>query len=205
MHLVYINNKPLRFVNVYAAEEWKGKTESVFIFEKDFGVQKIIYELEEQWNDDGIIYMCANADVSWQLFLSHYTLSEAAGGLVQNDKGEYLLIYRRGKWDLPKGKLDYDETPEQAAVREVSEETGLELPEIILPLEITFHTYRESKKRILKKTHWYLMKAVGSQELFPQADEDITEALWMKKDEIRIKVYDNTYSLIKQLLKKNMK
>jgi 8-oxo-dGTP pyrophosphatase MutT (NUDIX family) len=204
MHTVFVNDKPLRFVNEYSAEEWKGNSTSLFVAENNLSVEDVIHELEEKGNDAGIIYLSASPDVSWQLFLSYYTLSEAAGGLVMNDKGEYLLIFRRGKWDLPKGKLEYDETPEQAAVREVSEECGLELPEIIQPLEKTFHTYSEKGKRVLKKTHWFSMKAVGSTELFPQIEEDITEARWMSKKEIQEKVLPDTYASLKELLEKSI-
>jgi 8-oxo-dGTP pyrophosphatase MutT (NUDIX family) len=203
MHKVFINDRPLQFVGTYEADKWKGNSSSVFISETDLTIEDVIHEMEEESNA-GIIYLSESPDVSWQLFLSHYILSEAAGGVVKNDKGEYLVIFRRGKWDLPKGKLDYDETPKQAAVREVGEECGLELPEIIAPLEKTFHTYSESKKRVLKKTHWYLMKATGSAELFPQIEEDITEARWMTKDEVWQIVFANTYASIKELLKKNL-
>jgi 8-oxo-dGTP pyrophosphatase MutT (NUDIX family) len=50
---------------------------------------------------------------------------KAGGGIVVNEQNEVLLIYRRGKWDLPKGKLDDGETIEECALREVKEETGL--------------------------------------------------------------------------------
>jgi 8-oxo-dGTP pyrophosphatase MutT (NUDIX family) len=203
MHKVFINDKPLWFVSTYEADKWKGNSSSVFVSENDLSVEEIIHEMEAGKNT-GIIYISESPDVSWQLFLSYHTLSEAAGGIVKNDKGEYLLIFRRGKWDLPKGKLDYDETPEQAAVREVSEECGLELPEIIGPLEKMFHTYSENKKRVLKKTHWYLMKASGSTELFPQIEEDIIRAQWMTKDDIRQKAFANTYYSIKELLEKSI-
>jgi ADP-ribose pyrophosphatase YjhB (NUDIX family) len=204
MHIVFVNDKPLRFVGIYDADKWKGNSSSVFVSENDLSVEDVMHELEEKGNEAGIIYLSESPDVSWQLFLSYYTLSEAAGGLVLNEKGAYLLIFRRGKWDLPKGKLDYDETPEQAAVREVSEECGLELPEIIQPLQKTFHTFSERQKRVLKKTHWYLMKATGTTELFPQIEEDITEAVWMTKMDIKEKVFSNTYASIKGLLEKSL-
>lgn len=49
----------------------------------------------------------------------------AAGGLVKNTEDQWLLIFRLGKWDLPKGKLENGETPEAAALREVEEECGI--------------------------------------------------------------------------------
>src|SRR5438067_1038745 len=159
MHSVFINDKPLRFVSTYEAEEWKGNSSSIFVSENDMSIEHAIEELEETENHPGIIYMSDNADVSWQIFISYCRLSEAAGGLVMNEEQEYLIILRHGKWDLPKGKLEYDETPEQAAVREVGEECGIEPPEIIKPLEKTFHTYELKGKRTLKKTHWFLMKS----------------------------------------------
>src|SRR5678815_5985833 len=70
-----------------------------------------------------------------------------------------LLISRRGKWDLPKGKLDDNEDIKSCAIREVTEETGLLKVEIERPLCITYHTYHQDGKHILKESHWYLMKA----------------------------------------------
>jgi 8-oxo-dGTP pyrophosphatase MutT (NUDIX family) len=61
----------------------------------------------------------------------------AAGGLVFNENKELLMIYRRSKWDLPKGKLDEGETIEECAIREVEEETGVQ--QIILGKLIQKH------------------------------------------------------------------
>jgi mutator protein MutT len=204
MHTVFINDKPLRFVNAYEVEEWKGNTSSVFVAEADMNVEDAIKELEETKSHPGIIYMSESPDVSWQVFLSYITLSEAAGGLVMNEKGEYLIILRHNKWDLPKGKLEYDETPEAAAVREVSEECGITPPQIIKPLEKTYHTYHEKGKRMLKKSNWYLMQSNNAGELKPQTEENIQQALWMSKEEIRKKVFANTYASIKELLEKSL-
>ncbi len=98
------------------------------------------------------------------------------------------------------GKLDYDETPEQAAVREVEEECGIGQLRILKALPATFHTYPEGGKRILKKTHWYLMDSEDKRELVPQAEEDIQEAVWMSEEEIKKTVYPKTYISIRDLL-----
>ena len=58
-------------------------------------------------------------------FSCMFRFIEAAGGLVQNSNGDYLIIFRYGKWDLPKGKLETNERIQDAALREVSEETGI--------------------------------------------------------------------------------
>jgi len=102
-------------------------------------------------------------------------------------------MFRRGKWDLPKGKLDAGETLEQCAVREVGEETGLSAIQLHSPLLITYHTYDENGKHILKETHWYRMSVSGGQAAIPvpdkriakfQADEAITEIVWADKERI---------------------
>jgi 8-oxo-dGTP pyrophosphatase MutT (NUDIX family) len=88
------------------------------------------------------------------------------------------MIFRRGKWDLPKGKLDKGEKLEDCAVREVEEETGLKDIKLISPLIITYHTYHEGTKFILKESHWYNMKVSGDQKLVPQTEEGIIETKW---------------------------
>ena len=113
-------------------------------------------------------------------FKQIYITVDAAGGLVINEKGEGLFIYKRGKWDLPKGKLESDETIKEAAIREVEEETSVSKVKIVKHLCQTKHTYRtKSGKRAIKRSQWYLMKA-PNQKVSPQAEEDIEEVKWIK-------------------------
>ena len=114
----------------------------------------------------------------WTDFRSHYMWVEAAGGLVAGPEGSHLFIYRRGFWDLPKGKIDAGETRAEAAVREVREETGIQQLELGAALPTTYHTYRSGKgKRILKPTYWFRM-VTEERQLTPQAEEDIMRAEW---------------------------
>ncbi len=105
----------------------------------------------------------------------------AGGGLVTNESGELLMIYRRSKWDLPKGKLDAGETIEECALREVREETGLTHLTLGKLVDISYHEYFDTylSEEIIKETHWFLMKAEGNQELVPQTEEDITAIKWV--------------------------
>jgi len=127
-------------------------------------------------------------------------LIKAAGGLVINKNGEILFMFRRGKWDLPKGKLDPGESLESCAKREVIEETGVSQLELVRFLLITEHVYEERRDLILKETHWWLMKANGDQPLIPQTEEDITELKWITPPDLKM-VQQNTYPGILDVLR----
>jgi 8-oxo-dGTP pyrophosphatase MutT (NUDIX family) len=134
-------------------------------------------------------------------FSCMFRVVEASGGLVQNSNGEYLFIFRYGKWDLPKGKLEPDEKIEDAAVREVSEETGISNIKLSDHIFDTFHTYRLGNATILKKTHWFSMRYDGTEPLIPQESEDISVAKWVSENQIK-EVLKNTYDTIFEVLAK---
>ncbi len=114
-------------------------------------------------------------------FFSLYHKIRAAGGLVGNKRGELLFIFRRGMWDLPKGKIGEGETKKQAALREVEEETGVKDLKLGPKLAKTYHTFSCQKagyKRCLKVVHWY--KMWSDQKVFlPQEAEQIEKVQWM--------------------------
>jgi mutator protein MutT len=125
----------------------------------------------------------------------------AAGGIVENEKGEILMMSRRGFWDLPKGKLDEGESIEACAVREVQEETGLQNVELISFLCKTQHEYFDKwiNEDVAKETWWYLMKSSSLEKLIPQTEEDIEQLIWVNKKEMD-KYLVNTYPSIKEVL-----
>ena len=110
----------------------------------------------------------------------------AGGGLVFNENNDLLMIFRRGFWDLPKGKLDDGETIEACAIREIQEETGLQKLQIHQLIGITEHLYFDKylNKNVIKQSHWYLMTTNSNQLLTPQTEEDITEILWVAKADL---------------------
>ena len=132
-------------------------------------------------------------------FKSHFTEIEAGGGLVRNDIGQYLFIFRRGSWDLPKGKIESNETKKEGTLREITEETGITNMTIIKKLLVTRHTYRSNVgKRIIKKSHWYLVET-KKQALKPQISEDIEKAVWMTMHQFlsnRRQVYPNILDVV---------
>lgn len=135
----------------------------------------------------------------WRRFRKQYKLVVAGGGLVRNNKGKVLFIFRNGKWDLPKGKAELHELPEDTALREVKEECGLNNLILIDHLIDTYHTYDLKGSRKLKKTIWYEMYS-EDKELIPQEEEGITKIKWIKPDKFE-KVLENTYPSIHDVLK----
>lgn len=106
-----------------------------------------------------------------------------AGSLVINEKKELLLIYRKGKWDFPKGKVEKNEKKKTGALREASEETGLEIEKLSLqqPLKKTAHLLKQKKI----KTKWYLVNYKGSKKkLKPQKEEGIEKCIWVSQESL---------------------
>ncbi len=104
----------------------------------------------------------------------------AAGGLVTNPQGQILWIFRRGFWDLPKGKLDEGETIQTCAVREVEEETGIKNIRLHELLKFTNHTYFDThlNQEVVKRTYWFHMSISKEQKGIPQETEDIEKIEW---------------------------
>lgn len=122
-----------------------------------------------------------------QLFeqmLREFKFVEAAGGLVENERGEYLMMYRRGRWDLPKGHIEPYESSEICALREVEEETGLKELEIAHFLCNTYHAYAVYGVWELKQTAWYAMRGASARPLVPQREEGIERVCWCSKAEV---------------------
>ena len=145
------------------------------------------------------VFFHPDLDELKKAFFKRFTLVLAAGGLVKNEKGEFLLIFRRGKWDLPKGKADKGEDLATCAIREVKEETGLKDVKLDRPLGVSYHTYHEGSKHILKETHWWLMRSPGNDQLIPQEKEDITEVKWVKKEKLK-QYFKESHALVSELL-----
>ena len=125
----------------------------------------------------------------------------AAGGIVMNPNQEILWIFRRGFWDLPKGKLDPNETIEACAIREVMEETGISHLILGKLIFTTTHQYHDKylKKEVEKTTYWYAMTTDLIQEGIPQTEEDIEAIAWVKKEDIA-PYLANTYDTIKAVM-----
>src|SRR5699024_8779095 len=126
----------------------------------------------------------------------------AGGGLVYNTNNEVLFIFRKGKWDLPKGHTKKNESIERSAIREVEEETGVKNLEIVNTLPTTYHIMKRKGKYRLKETFWFEMKTDYKGELKPQEEEDITKVEWKNLEESR-EALQNSFENIKMLFSKD--
>jgi 8-oxo-dGTP pyrophosphatase MutT (NUDIX family) len=195
MHIkIYFGDKPLFLCDAMTPEilAYSHHDDAVLIDEFDHHtVNTMIHEMRQPKVHAGI-FVHADMEALRKAFFKKFLLIKAGGGLVRNATGSYLFMLRRGVWDLPKGKLDAGETIEQCAVREVSEETGLQGVKMEGPLLLTYHTYDESGKHILKETHWFRMSVADGAAMQPQQEEQITELRWVAPGDMKT-VLSNTF------------
>lgn len=163
-------------------------------------IKSLLHEIKKEEFHAGVLWH-NDLEVLKKLFFKHFTIIEAAGGIVQNSKKELLFILRLGKWDLPKGKMEKGEKADECALREVEEETGVTGLKLKKKIGETYHTYDEFGKHILKISHWYYITCSANQQLVPQTEENITEVKWIPTKNIKEPVA-NTYPSIKDILSK---
>jgi 8-oxo-dGTP pyrophosphatase MutT (NUDIX family) len=195
---VYIADTPVSFVSdqepiphqngvMYTSFDSK-ETLSMFLepLEKHYGIKHLVIHHSDP-------------ESAFHKFSKLFKIIEAAGGVVYAPDGNRLLIFRNGKWDLPKGKIEKGEETKAAALREVEEECGLGELKIGNELPSTYHTYIQGEERILKKTHWFEMRVKEASSLSPQLEEGITEAKWLNAAQVK-KALENTYPSIHDIL-----
>lgn len=136
-----------------------------------------------------------NLEKGFENFRKAFKYIYAAGGLIEKDD-KYLFIYRLKHWDLPKGKLDMGEGPEEAAIRECEEECSITQLTITKTLEPTYHIYAHKGSYALKKTYWYTMSTKHEGTFVPQLEENIERVEWFTKSQIHETVLSNSYPAI---------
>lgn len=198
---IYFGNKPVYLCDKLnpEIEEIRHHPDAVYIDElSTAAINSLLHEIDKK-QFHAAIFFNENINKLKKKFFKHFKHVKTGGGLVKNTQGEILLIFRRGKWDLPKGKLDDGETLLECAVREVQEETGLKKLAPGDEIKTTYHTYVDFGKHILKESHWYHMLSKEKEDLIPQVEEDITEIRWVKKEDLK-NYLDNTFPTIISVL-----
>lgn len=198
MYKVFMNDKPLILADLQLlkTQEYNGLPVREW---SESQLVEAVHSLHHDPTVGGALIACSSLQDRWGELKAKYKFMRAAGGLVQNADGDWLFIFRGGKWDLPKGKLEKGETEEEGAVREVQEECGLGAIQLEHKLGNTYHVFNTYGKDILKETSWYLMRTSGVPELTPQLEEDIQEARWISTDDLQEPV-QNTYQNIRDVL-----
>ncbi len=198
MYKIYINDKPIIFSNNIDVQDII-VDENTTCYESDD--LKFSEEfLNRHLSSNSTIITCQNPEKSFGNFTKNLILIEAAGGIVYHqNSNDILFIFRRNKWDLPKGKIDDGESIEQAALREVEEECGIHSHKIIRKFKDTYHIYFFKNEWVLKKTYWFIMQCENPETLVPQAEEDITEIKWVDKNSLN-EIFQNTYVMVAEML-----
>lgn len=161
---------------------------------------QFFFEWADTKNRQDLTLVVDDPIMAFKKFSLQFLHMEAAGGLVNSPGGQVMMIYRLGKWDLPKGKLDKNETSEKAAIREVEEECGISGLTVIDELPETVHVYpHKDGNWIMKKTRWYLMHAESWENPVPQKEEQIMKAVWCDKSELT-SIKNEAYRSIADLL-----
>lgn len=192
MYKVFVNKNPIILTSNLAEEQ-----DSKYFLLDSVDIQTVINTFKDKALKTVFLYD-KNQATLLEKFKKKLAVVEAAGGLVKNPKGDNLFIYRKDKWDLPKGKLEAKETPEVAAIREVEEETGISKLKIIRFLADTYHIFKRNGRYQLKITHWFLMHSTHNGTFVPQLEEDICEVVWKNSNETKQALL-NSYPNIKQL------
>ncbi|MFT5859017.1 MAG: ADP-ribose pyrophosphatase YjhB (NUDIX family) [Flavobacteriaceae bacterium] len=195
MYKVFVDHKPVIFIEKQDVNNnWPSlKAKDIVSFEKD--ARKLLGKASL---NSPLQITSKNPEECFQEVFSSYLKIDAAGGLVKRKK-TYLLIKRKGLWDIPKGKIEKEEQPENAAIREVAEECGIDGHVIVNALCTTFHTMKYKKRFALKRTFWYTMKYTGTKATNPQIKEGITKARWMSEEHM-LAIRGRTYGSINEVL-----
>lgn len=179
-----------------------GKNNDVVLYfcSKEKEIEKIITAVEIGSIHSTLVLVAEDLEWLQKTFFNFFKIIIAGGGLVKNKEGEYLMIFRKGKWDLPKGKIEKSEDIKSCALREVEEETDVKNLSLDYKLGKTYHTYKLKNKWVLKETHWYAMRTNSNEKLIPQANEGIEKAEWVAKKEVK-QLLKNSFSSIKEVFK----
>ena len=192
MKTVFFNN-----CSIYLVTDKSYSTAQHFYAIQTIDIPTLIEQIEQDSIKKVYLYD-TNFDNLWQHFSGHFKCIEAGGGKVLNELGEVLFIYRNDTWDLPKGKIEKGESTEEAAIREVEEETGIENLTIEKPLDTTYHMYKYKEKYVLKISYWFQMTSDFKGELLSQLEEGITKVEWLSDVDTEAAL-KNTYENIKLL------
>lgn len=195
MYKVFIENQLL----IFTKENNLQKNTTFFNCSRIENLESFLANIVSE-NTDIQILVDSNLEIEHELdrLFMHYEKVTAAGGIVLKDS-KIAVIFRNEKWDLPKGHVDFGETIEEAALREVEEETGI-IAQLKSKIGCTYHTYVYETQLILKTTHWFEMILTNDSIIQPQLEEGITAIEWFDLSDLTL-FYSNTHASLAHLMK----
>ena len=199
---IFYNNVRLIVVKHESSYLTETSPENCFFFDSSQDITILFEHFLDLEQDLDLLYEYESEDEQiMQALCDFFIFQRAAGGIVFKDKS-ILSIFRNNRWDFPKGHIEANETDADAALREVTEETGIDNLTIEKDLDYTYHVYKnEDNQFVLKETHWYQMRTSSDKTLVPQTEEGISAVKWIPFSQRKV-VVENTYPAIVELLKK---
>lgn len=197
--VIFFGDKKISITNSASESEWSGSENSLYL------------DTREQWNTTAFISYLHDPKIKQlillgdaeenvlHLLMSNFTVITAAGGIVTDLQGRMLFIFRRNKWDLPKGKIEENESIHEGARREIEEEAGVGQLVVHDKIITTYHLYEMNSVMILKPSHWFHFSTIDPSGIKPQTEEEITEVKWFDRDSIDIPL-SNTYENISMVV-----
>jgi 8-oxo-dGTP pyrophosphatase MutT (NUDIX family) len=192
MYKVFVNDKPLFLTNQIEKE-----TDFQLFLLESIDIEQLIIKMFQNKITKASLYYPDEKAILKKL-KEKIPVCKAGGGLVYNQKGEVLFIFRNGKWDLPKGGIEKGEEIEDTAMREVEEETGVGSLSITRKLQKTYHVFKRNGKYKLKVTHWFEMQSNFDGMPYPQENEGIEKAVWLNPEQVK-EALKNSFENIKLL------
>lgn len=192
MYKVFVNDKPLFLTN-----EVQKETDFQLFLLESVDIKKLIVNIFQNKIQKAFLYH-PDEKLIMKTLKAKIPVVKAGGGLVYNKKGEVLFIFRNGKWDLPKGGTEKNETMEETAMREVEEETGVNGLSIVKKLPKTYHVFKRNGRYKLKQTYWFEMKSDFDGTPQGQIEEGIEKVAWINPKDIP-SILENSYENIKLL------
>ena len=196
MYRIFFENRSLEISS--DAMQQSSPNTVIYLPQSDDDIPKIIRQFTASSQIIHLLIVTPDPERVYRLICSYFKEVNAAGGVVENPSGNYLLILRRSIWDLPKGHREANETSQECAIREVSEECGLSCVNIDKYICTTDHTYFDNGEHIIKHTYWYKMSCSNCNNPVPQTSEDIERTEWVAKEDIDTYISES-YASIKEV------
>lgn len=197
MYKVFVNDKPLFLTNQVQKE-----TDFKLFLLESVDIKKLIVKIFQNKIQKAFLYH-PDEKLIMKTLRAKLPVEKAGGGLVYNKDGDVLFIFRNGKWDLPKGGTEKNETIEETAMREVEEETGVTGLAITEKLQRTYHIFKRNGRYKLKITQWFEMRTKYEGIPQGQADEGIERVEWVNPKDIKF-LLENSYENIKLLFEEEL-